>query len=141
MSAESPPRQHPFPNRLTVLYGLVLFLWLSPEDNAVWPVTLLGGVGALLLIYHLLLRAQVALLHRLEVALVVGAVIGLATSLLTTALMFFKNALHAHVFLDYPPALMIAVLQRAPAWALVGAFIALGGALFWRAVRQPHPPT
>lgn len=29
-------------------------------------------------------------------------------------LMFFKNALHAHVFWDFPPAMVVAMLTRAP---------------------------
>ncbi len=116
-------------------YGLALFLWMSVEDNAVWPVTL-HGLGLAALIVNL------ALLDKMGGKFIPprylpfagalwGALIGLGASLAVTGLMFFKNAVHAHFFLDYPPELMLAILRRAPAWTIAGSLAGIGLALAW----------
>lgn len=126
--------------RLIVLYGLLVFAWLSPEDNLVWPPVVLG-FGLVLLI---ILRWGIntlggrALTPReiLVGAPLLGLLIGLGTSISAAGLMFFKNALHAHVFLDFPPLLMLAMLERAPAWGLAGMLIGLGLAFAWLALHN-----
>jgi hypothetical protein len=70
-----------------------------------------------------------------------GAALGLAAALTAATLMFFKNALHAHVFLDYPPALIGAMLARGPVWLLAGALLGLGAALGWLALRPAAADT
>jgi hypothetical protein len=124
---------------LTLVYGLLLFLWLSPEDNQVWPVAVLGwGLAALTIIMTLVGRIGGQMIpnrYLLPGAGLLGALIGLGASLAAVALMLFKNAMHAHLFLDFPPGLMIATLERAPVWALAGALAGLGLGLAWLAVK------
>jgi hypothetical protein len=136
--------QLPKPNRRTRLfiigYGLVLFIWFTPEDNHVWPATVLGlGMAALLLIWNVLSKLGGKTIPRQYVvlgAVLLGAVVGAGTSVATAGLMFFKNALHAHLFVDYPTPLLLAVLERAPAWGLAGGLVGLGAALAWLSLVQ-----
>jgi len=119
-------------------YGIVLFLWLGPEDNAVWPVALHGaGLSALLVGFWVLGRFGGKTVSRRTLvpgALALGAVGGLGAAIMTAALMFFKNARHAHLYLDYPPEQMGGLLRRGPVWALAGALFGLGLALAWLAL-------
>jgi hypothetical protein len=121
-------------------YGLALFLWLSVEDNTVWPVTLFGvGLSALMLILTFsdkLSGRQIPMRFLPLTAAAFGGLMGMGTAVATAALMFFKNAVHAHVFLDYPLGLMIAIVQRSFVWAAAGALMALGLVLAWLALRS-----
>ncbi|MBZ0282326.1 MAG: hypothetical protein K8L97_16410 [Anaerolineae bacterium] len=121
--------------RLMLLYGLLVFAWLSPEDNLVWPPVVLGlGLVLLLVIRWVMKTLRGRALAPREILLgapLFGLLIGLGTSISAAGLMFFKNALHAHIFLDFPPLLMLAILERAPAWGLAGALAGLGLAFGW----------
>lgn len=129
----------PHPGRRTriigLLFGLILLLWMSVEDNQVWPVALLGaGLSGLVVGLNLLKRwggRNVPINIALPGAILLGGLAGLGASLLTGGLMVFKNALHGHVFLDFPPGLVLAVLERAPVWALAGGLVGLGLVLLW----------
>lgn len=122
-----------------LLYGISTFVWLSLEDSSLVPVTLLGMVGALLALIATTLpklsQRPLTLPWLLPGALLAGATVGLGSRVLTVALMFFKNARHAHVFLDYPPEIMLATLQTVPPWTLAGALIGLSLSLGWLALR------
>ncbi len=123
---------------LALLDGLVMLLWLSREDNDVTTVAALGwGLAILLLTYMVTGQSGGKLVSaRLMVVggVLLGAVAGLGSAVTTTGLMLFKNALHAHVFLDYPPHVMAGILARAPVWTLAGALAGLGLALVWLAL-------
>lgn len=116
-------------------YGLALFLWMSVEDNAIWPVTLYGlGLAALIVNLTLLdkMGGKFILPRYLPlIGAVWGALIGLGANIAVTGLMFFKNAVHAHFFLDYPPELMLAMLRRAPVWTAAGSLVGIGLKLVW----------
>ncbi len=130
----------PRPGRRDRLAGLgigaALLLWLSVEDNHVWPAALLGAALAVLLVTLNLLQHLGG--RDLPARWVVpgggllGMLAGLAASVVTAGLMLFKNALHAHLFPDYPPGLLLAILERAPVWALAGGLTGLGLAFGWR---------
>lgn len=115
--------------RLAIIYGVMLFIWLSAEDVSVQPVTLLGwGLAFLILLLMtwgkldgLTLNGRAILVF----AVLMGSVAGLGASVATTALMFFKNAWHAHIFPDFPTGMLLATLERAPVWAAAGGFIGL----------------
>jgi hypothetical protein len=134
----------PTPNRrirlVVMSYGLLLFLWFTPEDNQVWPVTLLGWGMAALVIFMTLVNKlggrQIPARYVVPLASVVGILVGLGSSIATAGLMFFKNALHAHLFFDFPTPMMLAILERAPYWGIVGGLAGLGAALAWLALRQ-----
>jgi hypothetical protein len=126
--------------RLVVIaYSIVLLLWMSLEDVQVGPVAALGAGFSALVTLHLALRrlGGTALTARqLGLAAALGGgVTGAGASLCTALLMFFKNAWHAHTFPDFPPGLMLAILERAPAWGLAGMLIGIGLALGWMATR------
>jgi hypothetical protein len=121
-------------------YGLAVFIWSAPEVNSVWLVTLLGFAGSVLLV----LRAAWGRLDGQAIAprtlpllsSILGALMGLGGSLATVSLMLLKNARHAHIFPDYPTGLLLATLERAPAWALGGLLLGLGAALLWLALQD-----
>lgn len=123
-----------------LLYGGIALLWLNLEDTRVWPVALLGWSGALLLVVGMATRhVGGAVLSRRRVvigAMLLGAGVGLGSSLVCAGLMFFKNALHAHLFLDYPPLMLLAMIQRGPGWMLAGGLLGLSAALLWVALRR-----
>jgi hypothetical protein len=131
----------PHPGRrirlLTVGYGLLIFSWLSPEENQVWPVALLGLglslLGLILLVINKFGGKTVPAAYVVPCTTILGLMTGIGASITTTGLMFFKDALHAHLFPDFPPLMMLAILQRAPIWALAGGLAGAGLALAWLA--------
>jgi len=125
---------------LSLIYGVVILLWLSREDNDVAGVAGLGcGLTVLLLVHSATGRLggrPIPSTYVLIGAVVLGLLAGLGTAVITTGLMVFKNALHAHLYLDYPPHIVLGILQRAPVWGLAGGLMGLGMALAWCAVRR-----
>lgn len=124
------------------IYGVAVLFWLSLEDNSVLPVTLIGTGFALLLLALWLRNAWGGRRFGVRVwfpALVIcgGAAGGLA-ALTVAALMFFKTGWHAHIYPDYPPQMILAMLERIPAWSASGALIGLAMALMLYA-RQSKP--
>ncbi len=135
------PASGPRARLIALVYGAGLLLWLSLEDSGVAAAALLGlGLAALILALttadQLGGRRVTARAVPLAGALL-GAALGLGAALAAAGLMFFKNALHGHVFLDYPPGLIGATLARGPAWALAGALAGFGGGLALLALRAP----
>jgi hypothetical protein len=104
----------------TLIYGIVVFLWLSPDEQT-WFVAILGWIGAVLITARIVIRFGL----RLD-PILIGAVIGAGATVCTVLLMFLKTSLHAHVIPDYPLATMIGVAERLPAWALAGALFGAG---------------
>lgn len=129
-----------FARTVTVLYGVLVFIWLSPEESQVWPVALLGiGLAGLTIMWTVgkwLGGRELTLLQVAALGLLAGALVGLGGNVAASALMFFKNALHAHAFPDFPPRLLLALLSRAPLWAVAGGLAGLGAALLWLARKQ-----
>lgn len=120
---------------ISLAFGLAVFIWLSPEDNTVWPAVVLGtGLALLSVMWFVYRRLGGHILLTRDVlfgAALLGGITGLGGALGSAGLMFFKNALHAHVFWDFPPAMVAAMLTRAPSWALAGALTGLGVGLLW----------
>lgn len=128
---------------LAIGYGLLLFVWLTPEDNSVVPVTLLGaGLSVLLVIYWVLGKwggSSIAERYVVPGVVLLGAAAGLGTSITTFSLMLVKNVQHSHIYIDFPPGLMLAILARAPLWALAGGLLGLGLTLAWLALVPQQP--
>ncbi|MBZ0297305.1 MAG: hypothetical protein K8L99_32395 [Anaerolineae bacterium] len=120
---------------LALGYGITLFLWISIEDQAVWPVTLFGlGLAALMTILGTLDKIggrRIPVWQFVICVTLLGGLIGVGTGIATAGLMFFKNAIHAHLFVDFPPGLMLAILERAPVWGLAGILLGLSIGLVW----------
>jgi hypothetical protein len=132
MSIHLPQPRH----RLTLSllgYGLVLLVWLSLEDNGTLSVAVLGTGAALLFTLGWLLQRiggrELPVRLWFPGGIVLGGIIGAASSLMTTLLMFFKTGWHGHAFADYPPEMLLAMLQRLPVWTLAGLLIGLALAL------------
>lgn len=141
----------PVPGRrirlIAIGYGVALFAWMSVEDNAIWPVALYG-LGLAALIVNLAISDKmngrfISPRYLPFAGVLWGALVGLSASLAVVGLMFFKNAVHAHFFLDYPPELMLAMLGRAPAWTIAGGLAGIGLALAWLSIlpkkNEPTP--
>ena len=122
--------------------GLITLVWLSLEDQHIGPVLLLGTALAVLITslttFDKLGGRVIPGRYVPAAGALIGAVIGLGASVSTALLMFFKNALHAHVFPDYPPGMILAMLQRGPLWLAAGALAGLGLALLWLAWRHTN---
>ena len=120
---------------VAILCGIAIFLWMGPEDLNVWPVVMLSVLVSILLVsVQLMRRYGGTMLSRNQIftfAVVGGGICGLLTSPIAAALMILKNARHAHLTPDYLPQQMLAIMQRAPLWAISGSLIALGIALIW----------
>ncbi len=116
-------------------YGLLLFVWLTPEDSTVWPVAVLGvGLAILSVVWMVKRRLGGSAFAARYVPIgagLLGGIVGLGGALAAAGFMFFKNALHAHAFWDYPPAMVVAMLSRAPSWALAGGLAGMGIGLLW----------
>ncbi len=118
---------------LMLAYGALLLFWMSLEDQATLPVVLLGSGLALLLVIGVVLShlggTTLTVYQWLLLLPTAGAIAGALTALMTVWLMFFKTAWHAHPFPDYPPQMMLSMLQRVPAWTLAGLLVGVAGVL------------
>lgn len=131
MSAEERSERHSTRARhLFVICGIAVLLWSGMEDDDARMVTLLGMLLAaalsLMLISSQRLPEQLRRLSLAQRGAMSGALIGALASLTTPLLMLFKDLRHAHVFPDYPAGMMLATLERMPAWALAGGLAGFG---------------
>jgi hypothetical protein len=116
-------------------YGLLVFLWLSPEDNHVWPVALLGAglavVAGGVFAANRFGGRWIPARWILPGAALAGLVAGAGGALAAAGLMLLKSGLHSHLFPDYPLPMILAMLERAPAWGLAGLLASAALALLW----------
>ena len=110
--------------------SLLIWLWLNPEDDHVWPVALLGTLCAGVAITYWGLGRfggkQFTIRGLLLLSALSGALLGLSASIITALLMLLKNARHAHFFPDFPTGQILAMLELAPLWILVGSLFGFG---------------
>lgn len=114
-------------------YGGLILFWLTLEENSVSSVTLLAlGASILLVLVNVARRwggqkmsAQIFFV----LCCLAGALVGGGTALGAALLMFFKTAWHSHLFPDYPAPLMLAMLERLPAWLISGLLLGAAYAL------------
>jgi hypothetical protein len=121
-------------------YGLVLFIWMSLEDNGTLTVSLLGaGFATTLILYQTFERIggkELSMRFFIGLFVGIGVLSGAISPLATISLMFFKTAWHGHGFPDYPPELMRDMLFRLPAWALAGGLLGLGLGFLYLTMRK-----
>jgi len=115
---------------LLLVSGIAVLLWSGMEDHDALLVTLLGTVLATAATMMLLashgLRPAIARGSRPRKGALAGALIGTLASLATPLLMLFKDLRHAHIYPDYPAGMMLATLEKMPAWALAGGLAGFG---------------
>ncbi len=111
----------------------ITLLWSVVEDEDVVAVTALGAAISIAGVAWFWAKrgpsAQQTRFASVVSAVILGSLIGALSSLITVALMLFKDIRHAHPFPDYPPVLMQAMLERLPTWTIAGALIGLSCAL------------
>ena len=121
-------------NRLLIIVaGITLLIWSGLEDNQVYGVVFLGWILAVFTVVSFVQshfgRQTIQSITLLQLAPILGAIMGSSASLITMLLMLFKNVRHGHIFPDYPPQMMITILERLPIWAISGALVLFGIAL------------
>lgn len=121
-----------------IILGITLFFWSGKEDNDVAGVTTLGLVLAGTCVWwYLIVRPRpgvtAAIYDTVLRALLGGALLGALSSLFTALLMLLKDIRHGHVFPDYPPELILATLDRLPAWSLAGGLAGIALILLFKA--------
>jgi len=129
---------------ITLLYGVIVLLWLSVDDSSTTPVALIGSglalIGMSLWVTGRYGGRAVAGRAALLAAAGAGAATGLIAAIAVAALMLVKTGLHAYLFPDYPFGMMIEMLERAPLWALAGGLAGIGLLLARWALRTPTQP-
>ncbi|MEM9951251.1 MAG: hypothetical protein AAF846_06620 [Chloroflexota bacterium] len=114
---------------LMIGYGLILLFWMSLENRDTLIVALLGTGATLIYLGSALLKrfGGREFTHRAWSTAVVflGAVFGGLSVVTTALLMFFKSSWHGHLYPDFPPAMIWAMLMRLPYWMLSGALLGL----------------
>ncbi|MCY3864081.1 MAG: hypothetical protein OXG68_01440 [Chloroflexi bacterium] len=131
MPTDQPIKNHSKRARhLLLVSGIAVLLWSGMEDSDALLVTLLGALLAtaagMMLLATQRFRPVMARGRRPLQGLLAGALIGALAGVATPLLMLFKNLRHAHIFPDYPAGMMLATLERIPAWALAGGLAGLG---------------
>lgn len=120
-------------------WGILIFLWSSIEDNNVSGVTVLGWITSLIVVSFGLMSRFGGICISGKKSLMagagIGAIIGASASLSIAILMLFKDVRHAHIFPDYPPQMIVAILERLPIWTIGTACIALGLTLMIQLMR------
>ena len=113
-----------------LLTGIAVLLWSSVEDSNAHAVTALGILGATSVTMALLTssrkKAVPANGYGLIFAVLSGSLVGALSALASALLMLFKDLRHGHIFPDYPPEMILAMLERLPYWALAGGLAGLG---------------
>ena len=129
-----------------ILYSVIILAWLTPENDSVWLVSLLGTGLALLLVG---LAVQTWLGGKslrpawwILLGLSAGAITGISAALLTALLMVMKNVQHSHLVLDFPADVVSGILERIPIWTLAGLLVGAAGVLliiaFYRSDDSPE---
>jgi hypothetical protein len=118
---------------LLIGYGLILVIWMSLEDKRAVSVALLGTGAAIIYLGTWILSRfsgqDIALRFWFTGFILSGIGLGAASALSTAILMFFKSSWHEHLYPDYPPQMIAAMLARMPFWAMSGALFGLAIAI------------
>ncbi len=142
MSFAIPPRSL-FLRWNAIACAVVIFVWSTPEEDRLVFSAALGVWLALTLSVGWVVGRYAGVTLRggrmLAAFAAFGVWSGAASNLCTVLLMVFKDARHAHLYPDYPPALLAAMLARLPAWALAGALAGTGAALLMAALGRRRP--
>ena len=114
--------------------GVGILFWSGLEDKDATGAAVFGLMAAIALSMSFLAPRLAAVNHHVVAATFIGSFVGASASVISTALMLFKDLRHAHPFPDFPPAMLLGMLERLPAWTMAGALAGLGLGL----LRQLH---
>lgn len=129
-----------YKNRLLIIaLGIVILVWSGLEDNQVFGVVALGWIIAIVSVTNVIVSRYGGQSYSSSIVKkfspLVGASIGASASVITALLMILKTIRHSHVFPDYPPQMILAILERLPIWTLSAGFIGFGLSLVWLVLR------
>jgi hypothetical protein len=128
-----PPK--PGPTRslrlLAILFGIIVLVWVSLEDQSVtWVILFAAAICLLAAALSLASSPRSDAGKGWLVYLLAGLLGGAATPPVAVLLMAIKTGLHGHSVPDYTPAQIIAVLTSFPIWVGAGGVIGLGTGLW-----------
>lgn len=121
---------------LLIICGAGILLWSGWEDYDASGAAMLGAMTAGALTMLLLSSRPGHSAITSSRAALAGALTGALASLIAAALMIFKDLRHAHPWPDFPPGMILGMLERLPPWALAGALAGLGLSLLLRMARE-----
>ena len=110
---------------ITLVYGVMTFLWLSSEDTG-WSVVLFGAGLSILFALYAGIRFKGRTVPAWQRT---GGLTGAGSAAATILLMLLKIFLHDDPYLAYPVPLMVGIAARLPIWAAAGALVGLALAI------------
>lgn len=118
---------------MAIAYGALVLAWLTPEDNTVIIVSVLGwGLSCLLVMLAVVrwLGGRTFSPSQAAAGMVIaGIAVGFGAVWCTMGLMIFKNAWHSHAYPDFATTVVVGIGRRLLAWTTAGGL--LGGAAAW----------
>ncbi len=111
---------------LLILAGVGILLWSGLEDKDASGAAAFGLITAVPLTMLLLRSRSPVKINVLVNSSLAGSLIGALASVIAAALMLFKDLRHAHPFPDFPPMMILGMLERLPHWTVAGALVGIG---------------
>lgn len=118
--------------------GVGILVWSGFEDNDATAVAALGLLTATAMTMLLLGSRQSRDHSVVGAATLAGSLTGASASVITAGLMLFKDVRHAHPFPDFPPSMILGMLERLPHWTLAGALAGCGLGILIRLLVDPQ---
>ncbi len=109
-----------------IFAGVGILLWSGLEDRDAAGATAFGVLSSVALTMGFLWSRLAGRANNILLAAFAGLMAGALSSVATAALMLFKDLRHAHPFPDFPPEMILGVLERLPYWAVAGALAGIG---------------
>lgn len=106
---------------LGIIVGALFLLWLPIEEASLWPANLLAAVASAWLALFFMYRR--GLTTRRTYHYWIGMTAGLLVIPFSFLLIFFKSALHAHGFMEFPISLLLKNAQNTPWLIFFGILI------------------
>ena len=109
-----------------IVAGVGILLWSGLEDIDASGAAAFGMLSSVAVTMILLRTRLAGRANTIMQTALVGSLAGALSSIITAALMLFKDLRHAHPFPDFPPIMIVGVLERLPYWAAAGALAGIG---------------
>ncbi len=119
-----------------ILDGIGILVWSGFEDKEATGAAAFGLITAIALAMTMLGPRLAGMKQQILTATLMGLLIGASASVISAALMLFKDLRHAHPFPDFPPAMLLGMLERLPPWTVAGALAGLGLGLLHHLVKE-----